>query len=175
MDGEGTDLAETLSVTPPFHGASKMKKSVLVVGILLLVIPSLAQAPTPAPPRKITVLAGGQSIATEVRSSLLPLISSNSRYQLVDNPNQADVQVRITCMPPTEGLNGIVCASLYLYGPPSYFGATTELSLSLTADSSPEPIAQHLVINLLEDTTTEELARADNTLVKIKFAMRSSR
>ena len=152
-----------------------MKKAVLIVAILLLVFPTLAQAPTPNPRRKISVLAGGQNLATEIRSALLPLISSNPRYLLVDNRNQADVQIRITCMPPTEGFNGIVCASLYLYGPPAYFGATTELSLSLTADSSPEPIAQRLLINLIEDTASEDLAKADDTLTKIKFAMRNSK
>ena len=152
-----------------------MKIRALVVAVLMMIVPASAQAPSRNQPLKISVASRAPGIATDVRLALLPLISSNRRYSLVDNPSRADVQVRITCMPSIEGLNGVTCASLYLYGPASYFGATTELSLSLTADSTSETVAQRLFTNLLEDTTSDELSRANDTLMKIMFAMREGK
>jgi hypothetical protein len=151
-----------------------MKIRVLVVAVLIMIVPASAQAPSRNQPLKISVASRAPGTATDVRLALLPLISSNRRYSLADSPSRADVQVRITCMPPIEGF-GVTCASLYLYGPASYFGATTELSFSLTADSTSDTVAQRLFTNLLEDTTSDELSRANDTLMKIMFAMREGK
>jgi hypothetical protein len=142
----------------------KLKLTFVALAILVLsiFIPSAA-AQRPASPLKISVALEQKGIEGAMLNALLPMIASNPNLQLVTDASW-DIDVLITCEPTNQDGSGVACSDTILYAP---FGIEVLIDAAVIVSQTPQTAAQYAYTLLLQDSTPDKIAAADQKLSAI--------